>query len=683
MSGSIHKTGNARNTDDQDVTSIQLFDFWHVNIKGLGEFASITSEEIEGDSLSYLMVSFTQWGMTTTVPQYWKDVDGELLPRNPENTNILSAERILQYAGKVLARFRSRFPTHPDFAGLSPQDSNAVPSWWSTSRVEQLKLGDRHRKLLGSDFTFGSNTTRPIYADNTEGEVGMAMLTGISDDGDDYVVEDGKQILTDMVSAIDLKSICCKLLKGSTTLFTPSPYGKNRYGSLQRRSWLATLLLAAGRPGEVKFVDMSNWAYNPFFQALDIKWFEMKKLIQYAMPMIASRLHFALDYFHAIGSYWLVEGGLHRIASQDKVRFFLYPLLHSVQDNTVSSLIKDTIRDNLPGGTPDSLAKEFNGRSIRCGSITNLVGHPETSHEENCAVSGHSLASTIDTYTDKSNLALGLPGIRALNGYMNVHRQTRLPRLKALGQSPEVVQSLSRLVEAMFEVSKISITLTAFHPTTGHLYVVLKTCAASLLMHYSQLVNEFTSSNAVASKIVEAAESANIIDNRFNDAEPATLLPRWGDIILKDFKQRNPEISSASPDMMSIAANVNQQNPVMLEILSEVRALRRSYEESEVRSSIYERKANENSRECREVRAENKELRREIDEIRHQYNKLAPIAANMKTPEKLVSSSDVASSRASYDSVGGSLISVPARQVLTVCIVLHRATFSNTMINLQ
>ena len=183
MSGSIHKTGNARNTDDQDVTSIQLFDFWHVNIKGLGEFASITSEEIEGDSLSYLMVTFTQWGMTTTVPQYWKDVDGELLPRNPENTNILSAERILQYAGKVLARFRSRFPTHPDFAGLSPQDSNAVPSWWSTSRVEQLKLGDRHRKLLGSDYTFGSNTTRPIYADNTEGEVGMAMLTGISDDG--------------------------------------------------------------------------------------------------------------------------------------------------------------------------------------------------------------------------------------------------------------------------------------------------------------------------------------------------------------------------------------------------------------------------------------------------------------------------------------------------------------------
>ena len=74
-------------------------------------------------------------------------------------------------------------------------------------------------------------------------------------------------------------------------------------GKLQHRAMIATTFMAAGRGGEVKFVNTSDWVYHPRFRCSDIVWTELKTVKKYAMPMYNNKDCWLSDFYHAVGAY--------------------------------------------------------------------------------------------------------------------------------------------------------------------------------------------------------------------------------------------------------------------------------------------------------------------------------------------------------------------------------------------
>jgi hypothetical protein len=59
------------------------------------------------------------------------------------------------------------------------------------------------------------------------------------------------------------------------------------------------------------------------------------------------------------------------------------------------------------------------------------------------------------------------------------------------------------------------------------LHVVLRTCGASWVMYHQQVTDEMSLSNAVATKVRDAARKATISDACFPGVSPEVLLFQW------------------------------------------------------------------------------------------------------------------------------------------------------------
>jgi hypothetical protein len=140
---------------------------------------------------------------------------------------------------------------------------------------------------VGSEFTFGKTTVCPLYLNN--------QFIGCGSHGDLHI--------NDFILAIDLNNIVGCLMK-------EAKLDCNREGKLQHQAWLTTLFAAVGHGGEIKFVDTANWMWHPRYEVTDIGWMELKMREKHAMPMVPHKEHYHADFYHAVGSYWAVEGGL-------------------------------------------------------------------------------------------------------------------------------------------------------------------------------------------------------------------------------------------------------------------------------------------------------------------------------------------------------------------------------------
>jgi hypothetical protein len=60
------------------------------------------------------------------------------------------------------------------------------------------------------------------------------------------------------------------------------------------------------------------------------------------------------------------------------------------------------------------------------------------------------------------------------------------------------------------------------------------------------VTREFGNSNAVATKLGNAARAAKIADTRFPNMSPESILNQWSIIITEDYTKRNPEIGCSS-----------------------------------------------------------------------------------------------------------------------------------------
>lgn len=479
--------GQSESTAGANRAAVRLYDAYRVR-RGKLLFAQMRMVEIEQDNLETELFHYQVWLASTPIPCYFDD---DLNPRRSQNADedapvkVLNATTLAKYVGKVINEIRHKFPTHPDFAGLKPEE---VPSWWTRDRKSfEQECSDNQRRMAGSEYFVGQMETRPLYSDN-----GAVGYDGVLD-----------APISDYISVIDLQYILKKLF-GAATL------DGFKEGKLQQRAWIALCFHATGRSGEVKFVDTADFMFHPRYDVLDPKWTEAKTRSKYSCPLVPNVVSFGFlsDTIHVIASFFLVERGLFRHgADQLAIASFLFPDLHGYKDNGVAKKLTNIIRENLPDGCPKTIKDSFSGKSLREGSITELMVHRQTTTLDVCGRSGHSTGTTLDAYVDKSFVFRGLRGAKALAHFKDIDTETKMPRLECLG--PHTADAVAALVESLFVVS-----VPSFLPG-GSLHIVLRICAASLVMYHEKVTEQFSPANAVATHLRNAAREAKITDSRF------------------------------------------------------------------------------------------------------------------------------------------------------------------------
>jgi len=487
--------------------------------------------EIENENLESEISELAEYCSSNVIPSRFTGTFVPKLPKGGGDINddqqvqILKVVTISQYIGNIITLLRGKFPQHEDFAGLNAND---VPKFWTRIRPQFEKACKRFHNAIGSDYVFGATTVRPLYSSNfyTETHSEYAQIK-------------------DFVSMIDLAYI----LKALVQKATPGPQPD---GPLQHRAIIAITFMAVGRGGEAKFLNTSNFMYHGGrFQCPDVVWTELKNMKRYAMPMFSNKDDWKSDFYHCVGAFWAVEWGLHRPSTRQDTESFLFPHLHSIKSDTVSKKITAIMRGVLPKNTPDKLQKEISSKSLRKGSVSQLLIHHDLSIGEICSRTGHSTGTNLDSYADDRNVVRGIAAGKALAGWSNVRANVKLPSFECLRTDDLDTQrsDVDSFIKELFVVS-----LPDFGPA-GHLYRVLETCAASLVMYHNQVTTEMKASNAISSKLREVACAAKI---GHHGIAPAVVLAKWSDAIHADYCNNNPEIAETTPDMFGLTATLNQ-----------------------------------------------------------------------------------------------------------------------------
>ena len=112
--------------------------------------------------------------------------------------------------------------------------------------------------------------------------------------------------------------------------------------------------------------------------------------------------------------------------------------------------------------------------------------------------SGHAgTNSSLDSYTDITNVVLSLPGGNALARWTNLLQTVRLPNIQLFGNDTAVIA----LIKQMFLIS-----LPEFKEG-GLLWAATKSFGSSLIMYHNEVTAKNGMSDAVATKLRDSAHA--------------------------------------------------------------------------------------------------------------------------------------------------------------------------------
>ena len=214
---------------------------------------------------------------------------------------------------------------------------------------------------------------------------------------------------------------------------------------------------------------------------------------------------------------------------------------------------------------------------MRKGGITEFAIGDLVNLFQACALSGHSTGNTSESYTEKTNIACALKAVKAHSGYKNVNRPSKVPMLKAIWANDNSIQEpVMNFVDKMFMVS-----VPAFKVRRG-LRTVLEICAASLIQYHPKVTQDCRTTNIISSTLSELAREVRLSDVRCANRSPEYVLRYWSKLIIEDLKSRTIESFTATPDLISTAATMNQVVTMLATMQSQVNVLSASQGASDV-----------------------------------------------------------------------------------------------------
>ena len=111
------------------------------------------------------------------------------------------------------------------------------------------------------------------------------------------------------------------------------------------------------------------------------------------MAMVPDRDSYICDFYHSLWCFFTLEKGLFRDNISKRASDFLFPTLHKLRNNSITSSLTRTIRDNLPGGICNEVKNYFSSKSLRKGGVSELAFHPEIGVYESAGRTGHHVGS--------------------------------------------------------------------------------------------------------------------------------------------------------------------------------------------------------------------------------------------------------------------------------------------------
>ena len=167
---------------------------------------------------------------------------------------------------------------------------------------------------------------------------------------------------------------------------------------------------ACGQGGEVNFQKYLKWNNNNYFEIVDRRRFEMKKLENYASGNDAHKIYFALDSLQYLDFFWACEDGLWRCHPGSQIASFVFQDMKYQRDNEVSIMITISIRSHISKDAPKNGKDVFSSKSLRIASSTEMEAHQGVnlfeSHDHSC----HIIFTNKESYLDRNTLALTLSG---------------------------------------------------------------------------------------------------------------------------------------------------------------------------------------------------------------------------------------------------------------------------------
>lgn len=525
-------------------------------IRNLPPVHQIQYAEIESDNLLNLFLIIAEEFSTRPIPA---NADENLMPRNKSNKKCCMATTLSKYIGQLKSYLMEKFPHHPDFA--NKQD----PSWYKNLINQFERDCNRfHMNIKGNeDIVFGDTTVNPLYRGRDK------AINSLGTEADEtmwYLEGYQNPIINDWLSLVDMRSICKELMRSARTL-------NNR--NFQYRAWIVLLYAAAGRGGEIKFLNFSEWKYYPYIEVLDIRWTEIKVLSKYAMGLVPDRSTYLLDPYHALACFFALERGLFRTREQihRSLGNYLFPDLHNISNDRVTGEVSKVIKKALPNNMPSEIKNQYSAKATRKGAVSTMAVHPQCGIFETCARTGHKTGTNIDYYNDKNSVERTLIGGRVLSGWQNPTAVTRVPRLESIGFSNKA--AIWRFMQELYVIS-----VEYFNPGKP-LFPVIKICTASLIMYHEKVTLDLTPANSVSCYLRETARKAGISDPRFPGMSPEAVLMEWSKIVMKDFKAINPELSNADNNLDSMANAINHLATHVTNLTQELAANKNLMEEKE------------------------------------------------------------------------------------------------------
>lgn len=553
-----------------DTAAIDLLNYYLVHVLNVDDINTIDLSLI-GDDMESFLTGYSYYLRNTNIPH-----DHKKYIERPdlEPTKYLMHSSLTGYLSKAIQLMKELFPDD-EFLG----DAKAMENI-SGAKFEKACKRAQSKK----DYSFGQESKIGLYRRARYGIV------------DPYIPHWSHLVNCDEI---------CKqmLLKTKINDITER--------MAEKRLQLVLTYHGVARSGEAQYVDWKDSWYNSYFDSLDALWQEMKTLNKYVLSFVPNKDGYLTDVFHALGTFFVVGKGLYRTPNdKGKMSTKIIPYLsEGMKEGGVARFLTRALRNNLHPDVPKEQKATLSGVSLRIAGVTEMAaGNVGVSSSH--ARSGHKLFDTNQKhYTDEMDPFTGMPAAKCLAGWTNYFGDVSLPQLSCVEVSEEVI---NKLIDHLAPIS-----LPDFLPN-GRLRPILLASIASLLMYDEDVIRDLkTVDNAVSLALRRAFKETKIVDPRARSDDPVATLKLWGQLIRKDFHDRNPDFQSLtdSSNSTQVVNSINHIGSVVSNLQQENRELKALV--TSMAASMEGERA-----ESRNERRENALLRQEVAVLSNQVGKL-------------------------------------------------------------
>lgn len=509
---------NAGNTSDGKEVAISLFDEFQDTVRsGDSPLQELTLEDVANENMTELVTAVSNWMSYTPIRQH-------------NSTNkMIGSTSLGQYFGRIVVLLEERFPDHE--------------AWGDKSWTAQLKAGviaNVGRRERSGEDDFKDPKIRSLYK-----SVSPSLVRASQRDSEGW----------DELQGADLESILKSMIRKA---------GRQNPKNFQFRAIIVATALGVGRGGEAKFLRYDSWLYDHYYESPDSLWHQLKTTIQTPLLWAPEMDGYLVDFYHAFTCYFIVEHGLHRDPNMSATKKkYVFPDLHEISNNYVTTKITKVLREHCH----DSLKESTSAKSLRRGFNTFLAAHRQVTSEEQRVRGAWSSGVTSDKYTENCP-ALTLPAAVAFGGWPDVHEHVYPPRIECLQQFPGELESVHRLMDALYIVSVPQLQVG------GQLRPFLHTCTAVAIMNHPRMEAEYGTGNPMVAAMIKAAESANIVSPSATGTSANSVLHSLAKVIHSDFEGRN-QMNPTTENMSTVQA----VHTLSLQMQGMAGTLRRSEEE--------------------------------------------------------------------------------------------------------